>query len=225
MGAGAHRRPLRRSRGGDARSWLLIKHRDDWAGDVDITEFAPRSVKSDGDFEDILAADKPDVWDSNRPAEGGEAGAMLATIIERAAALKAGRAVDADVRGESRRRRGPQAEDRGREGRAKDGNRQARQKAGGAKPRAKPRQIRKESTRMKKADFILFSGGAPGAEAEFGACAERHGIEEVNFTFDGHTDRPPPRRPRPQPRGAAGGRRQPRVRVAADAPALHRQSD
>ena len=26
----------------------------------------------------------------------------------------------------------------------------------------------------------------PGAEAEFGACAERHGIEEVNFTFDGH---------------------------------------
>ena len=79
------------SRGGDARSWLLIKHRDDWAGDLDITEFAPRSVKSDGDFEDILAADNPDVWQSNRPAEGGETGAMLAKIIERAAALKAGR--------------------------------------------------------------------------------------------------------------------------------------
>jgi bifunctional non-homologous end joining protein LigD len=45
------------SSAGDARSWLLIKHRDDWAGDVDITEFAPKSVKSDGDFEDILAAD------------------------------------------------------------------------------------------------------------------------------------------------------------------------
>ena len=41
---------------------------------------------------------------------------------------------------------------------------------------------------MNKSDFILFSGGAPGAEAEFGACAERHGIEEVNFTFDGHTE-------------------------------------
>jgi len=41
---------------------------------------------------------------------------------------------------------------------------------------------------MNKADFILFSGGAAGAEAEFGACAERHGIEEVNFTFDGHKD-------------------------------------
>jgi len=39
---------------------------------------------------------------------------------------------------------------------------------------------------MNKTDFILFSGGAPGAEAEFGACAERHGIEEVNFTFEGH---------------------------------------
>ena len=41
---------------------------------------------------------------------------------------------------------------------------------------------------MNKNDFILFSGAAPGAEAEFGACAERHGIEEVNFTFDGHTE-------------------------------------
>ena len=35
-------------------------------------------------------------------------------------------------------------------------------------------------------DCILFSGGASGAESAFGACAERHGIEEVNFTFDGH---------------------------------------
>jgi ribosomal protein L20A (L18A) len=41
---------------------------------------------------------------------------------------------------------------------------------------------------MTKSDFILFSGAAPGAEAEFGACAERHGIEEVNFTFEGHTE-------------------------------------
>jgi len=39
---------------------------------------------------------------------------------------------------------------------------------------------------MKPADSILFSGGAPGAEARFGDCAERHGVEEVNFTFDGH---------------------------------------
>ena len=40
---------------------------------------------------------------------------------------------------------------------------------------------------MNASDCILFSGGAPGAEAAFGACAERHGVEEVNFTFDGHT--------------------------------------
>jgi bifunctional non-homologous end joining protein LigD len=78
------------SRGGD-RSWLLIKHKDEWAGDVDITEFAPLSVKSGGDFEDILGDDTPAVWQSHRPAKGGDAGAMLATIIERAAALKAGK--------------------------------------------------------------------------------------------------------------------------------------
>ncbi len=39
---------------------------------------------------------------------------------------------------------------------------------------------------MNREDGILFSGGAPGAEAEFGAAAERHGVEEVNFTFEGH---------------------------------------
>jgi bifunctional non-homologous end joining protein LigD len=78
--------------GGDgARSWLLIKHKDEWAGELDIAEFAPRSVKSDGDFEDILAADKPDIWVTNRPAKGGETGAMLAAIIKKAAALKAQR--------------------------------------------------------------------------------------------------------------------------------------
>ena len=85
------------SSGGDARSWLLIKHRDDWAGEVDIVEFAPRSVKSEGDFEDILAADRPDVWTSNRPAKGGEAGEMLAKIIERAARLKAGLPADREA--------------------------------------------------------------------------------------------------------------------------------
>ena len=84
-----------RSAGGEsngARSWLLIKHRDDWAGDLDITEFAPLSVKSGGDFEDILAADTPAIWKTNRPAKGGETGAMLAEIIERAAKLKSKKA-------------------------------------------------------------------------------------------------------------------------------------
>ena len=75
--------------GGSDRSWLLIKHRDDWAGDVDITEFAPLSVKSEGDFADILAADNPDIWISHRPASGGEAGAMFEKIIRRALEMRA----------------------------------------------------------------------------------------------------------------------------------------
>lgn len=36
------------------------------------------------------------------------------------------------------------------------------------------------------AGATLYSGGAHGTEAAFGAAAERHGIREVNFTFDGH---------------------------------------
>jgi bifunctional non-homologous end joining protein LigD len=75
----------------DDRNWLLIKHRDEWSGDLDIAEFAPRSVKSDQDFAEILADDDPDIWRSNRPVEGGETGAMLRKIIEQAAAIKAGR--------------------------------------------------------------------------------------------------------------------------------------
>jgi bifunctional non-homologous end joining protein LigD len=74
--------------GNDGRSWLLIKHRDDWAGDVDITEFAPLSIKGSGDFADILAQDNPAIWISNRPAEGGETGEMFRKIIARAVALR-----------------------------------------------------------------------------------------------------------------------------------------
>ena len=79
------------ARDGGDRSWLLIKHRDDWAGDLDIAEFAPRSVKTDGDFEDILAEDNPAIWHTNRPAKGGDTGKMFERIIARAAALKSAR--------------------------------------------------------------------------------------------------------------------------------------
>jgi len=41
---------------------------------------------------------------------------------------------------------------------------------------------------LKPEECILFSGAAAGAEAEFGAAAERHGVEEVNFSFEGHKD-------------------------------------
>ena len=41
---------------------------------------------------------------------------------------------------------------------------------------------------MNREDCILFSGAASGAEAAFGAAAERHGVAEVNFSFEGHND-------------------------------------
>src|SRR5439155_1239536 len=74
--------------GGGDRSWLLIKHRDDWAGDVDITVFAPLSVKSNGDFADILAEGNTDIWISYRPAQGGEAGALFEKIVRRALEMR-----------------------------------------------------------------------------------------------------------------------------------------
>ncbi len=80
-------RPGPGDKSGD-RSWLLIKHRDEWAGEVDIAEFAPMSVKSNGDLADILAADNPEVWNSHRPAEGGIAGKMLEQVIREAAKKK-----------------------------------------------------------------------------------------------------------------------------------------
>ena len=77
----------------DGRSWLLIKHRDEWAGDLDITTFAPLSVKSEQDFTEILAADAPAIWHSGRPA-AGESLKRFSRIIEQAAELKAARAAD-----------------------------------------------------------------------------------------------------------------------------------
>src|SRR3990170_8250344 len=38
---------------------------------------------------------------------------------------------------------------------------------------------------LKKENCVLYSGGAVGAEAEFGAQAESYGLEEVNFTYEG----------------------------------------
>ena len=73
----------------DGKSWLLIKHRDFWSGELDIAEFAPLSVKSGEDFAEILAADNPAVWHTNRPVMGGETGAMLQGIIDKAAQLRA----------------------------------------------------------------------------------------------------------------------------------------
>lgn len=35
-------------------------------------------------------------------------------------------------------------------------------------------------------EFTLFSGGAQGAEAEFGKQAEHFGVQEINYSFEGH---------------------------------------
>jgi len=92
---------------GDGRSWLLIKHRDEWSGDLDITEFAPLSVKSGDGFAAILAAEHPDVWQSGRPAKTGETGAMLQEIIDEAAAIRLARSRrEASSRRASSRTRG-----------------------------------------------------------------------------------------------------------------------
>lgn len=78
--------------GGAPNSWLLIKHRDDWSGPLDITEFAPLSVKTpNADFAEILSEGTPELWTTNPPAKGGDTGAMFQTIIERALKMKAPR--------------------------------------------------------------------------------------------------------------------------------------
>ena len=76
---------LIRTAGGDGRSWLLIKHRDEWAGPLDIAAFAPTSVKGGGYFTDIIEQQAPAIWTSNRAAKGAPGGLMK--IVERAIAI------------------------------------------------------------------------------------------------------------------------------------------
>lgn len=85
-------------------SWLLIKHKDEWAGDLDIAEFAPLSVKSGEDFPAIMAAQDPALWMSHKGAKGGATGVMLREIIEQAAQLKLAELEKAKPRGKSTRR-------------------------------------------------------------------------------------------------------------------------
>jgi len=68
---------------GGGESWLLIKHRDEWAGPIDIAAFAPLSVKSGGDFDDILAAEAPSVWIANPKRQEASLAGSLARIVEK----------------------------------------------------------------------------------------------------------------------------------------------
>ncbi|MBI2378261.1 MAG: hypothetical protein HYV07_29945 [Deltaproteobacteria bacterium] len=43
------------------------------------------------------------------------------------------------------------------------------------------------SSRAPAASYTLLSGGAQGAEAEFGSNAQKFGLKETNFTFAGRT--------------------------------------
>ncbi len=52
--------------GANKESWLLIKHRDDWAGAVDVTKIAPQSVKSFKTLVEIETAKGVEKWKSNR---------------------------------------------------------------------------------------------------------------------------------------------------------------
>ena len=38
--------------------------------------------------------------------------------------------------------------------------------------------------------LLLARGGAKGSEALFGECAEKWGLHEVNFTFEGRLEAP-----------------------------------
>ena len=51
----------------------------------DIAAFAPLSIKSGGDFTDILAQESPDLWTSNRAARGGSA--RMLKVVEKAVAI------------------------------------------------------------------------------------------------------------------------------------------
>jgi hypothetical protein len=51
-----------------------------------------------------------------------------------------------------------------------------------------PRRARRQTARRPRVSgaCTLISGGAEGAEAAFGACAEKHGLDEMTFSFAGH---------------------------------------
>jgi bifunctional non-homologous end joining protein LigD len=124
---------VRTGRRGEAagRQWLLIKHRDDWAGPIDVTEVAPRSVTTDRDFAEVLAdaMEESAVWRSHRPSRGGASGEMLAKIIDEAARIQVERMRS--------RKRAPKARASART-RGKAGT-QPRRKQAGARRKKPPR--------------------------------------------------------------------------------------
>ncbi len=129
---------------GDARSWLLIKHRDEWAGDVDITEFAPLSVKSRATSPTSCRRATPRSGIRTGPPQGGEAGAMFEKIVERALEMRRGDAASSTDRETTDRPPAADEEDRGKgaasakaAGREEDAGRRKARRRHGRRPPAR----------------------------------------------------------------------------------------
>lgn len=72
---------------------------------------------------------------------------------------------------------------------------------GGAGPHSTPLTLHPDTMRLvdhretgsyspvvrKRSEYTIYSGAAPGAEATFGEFAQRYGLAEVNYTYEGHT--------------------------------------
>jgi bifunctional non-homologous end joining protein LigD len=68
-----------KSKSDKGNEWLLLKHRDQFANDqVDITEFAPRSVVTNRLVEEL--GDEDATWQSNRQASKGKVRTMAETL-------------------------------------------------------------------------------------------------------------------------------------------------
>ncbi len=61
------------ARGGDKENWLLIKSRDEYAGDADIISELPNSVRSGRDLREIAAGEPPHIRNNRTKARKGNA--------------------------------------------------------------------------------------------------------------------------------------------------------
>lgn len=76
----------RRDEGGKPQ-WLLIKHRDQWSGEIDVTQAAPDSVKSFQDMSGVLRdAGVPEAWKRELPMKSGEAAEKMRAVVKGALA-------------------------------------------------------------------------------------------------------------------------------------------
>jgi hypothetical protein len=94
---------------GHSKSWLLIKHEDEWSGALDITTFAPASVKGGGDIDDVLNAELPAFWKSRAAAMPRDLPESLAQIVARAERLRAATGAPAAPRTRKKTARGDSA--------------------------------------------------------------------------------------------------------------------